>query len=129
MDSPIITKQSSKSSSTNSIPIRISRSTARHLRSILGKCNRKSYGRKVKADDVLRQALEELTDAHIEEIRQSSYSSQDRLEIEFKKYCKNHGAISKDKFLSMLLKNGLPEVAVAELGKIEHVSQHDHNPV
>lgn len=108
MDSSSNTKPSSKSTSPNSVPIRVSRSTARLLRSIIAKCNRKSHGRKVKADDVIQRSLQELQDSHFEEIKESTYSSQDRLEIEFKKYCQQNGNISKDKFLSLLLSKGLP---------------------
>ena len=113
MDSPTKSKQVSKS--PNSIPIRISRSTARHLRSILAKCNRKSHGRKVKADDIISSALNELCDSNLEKIRESTYSSQDRLEIEFKKYCQQHSPISKEQFLSLLLANGIPQIAKSNL--------------
>ena len=128
MDSSSNTKQPSKSSSPNSVPIRVSRSTARHLRSILTKCNRKSHGRKVKTDDVIRRALDELRDDHLEEIREMTYSSQDRLEIEFKKYCQQHGSISKDKFLSLLLSNGLPREPNRHLERSERSPSDSGDP-
>ena len=92
-----------KSPPSNTVPIRLHKSTARQLRSIVTKCNRKSHGRKVKADDVIQKALLLLQDSHLEEIKSSTYSSQDQLEIEFKKYCQQRGSISKDEFLKLLL--------------------------
>ena len=109
MDSTPDNKQSPKSSSPNSVPIRISKPTARHLRSILTKCNRKAHGRRVKADDIIKLAIDQMSDSDFEKIKLSTYSSQGRLEIEFKKYCQQHGNVSKDEFLSLLLTKGLPD--------------------
>ena len=109
---------SPKSSSPNSVPIRVTKSTARLLRSLLSKCNKKSHGRRVKADDIIKRSLELLNDSHLEEIKESTFSSQDKLEIEFKKYCQLHGPTSKEKFLSLLLQNGLPQIT--EPQKDEH---------
>ena len=75
MDSPSNTRQPSKLPPPNSVPIRVSRSTARYLRSILTKCNRKSHGRKVKADDIIKCALEQLQEIHFEEIKACLLSS------------------------------------------------------
>jgi hypothetical protein len=96
--------------SSNTIPIRISKPTSRLLKSILTKCNRKTHGRKVKVDDVLQKSLSLLADAHLEEIKNSTYSSQDQLEIEYKKFCQTNGNISKDEFLQRLLTAALPQV-------------------
>jgi hypothetical protein len=87
----------------HTIPIRIHKTTAKQLHNITSKCNKKSYGRKVKANDIILAALDLLTDEHLEKIRQSTYSSSDQLEIEFKNYCKNHGPVTKDEFLRLLL--------------------------
>lgn len=97
-------------SPSNTIPIRIHKSTAKQLRTIATKCNRKSHGRKVKADDIITTALELLTDDHLEKIKQATYSSSDQLDIEFKNFCKDQGAISKDEFLRFLLSRALPQV-------------------
>lgn len=99
-----------KPSSSNTVPIRVHKSTARLLRSIVNKCNRKSMGRRVKVDDVLTKSLSILGSSHIEEIKESTYSSQDHLEIEFKKHRQQHGSVSKDEFIKMLLSRAIPEV-------------------
>ena len=98
------------STSSNTVPIRISKSTARLLKSLVTKCNRKTHGRKVKAEDVLQKSLSLLEVSHLEEIKNSTYSSQDQLEIEYKKFCQTNGNISKDEFLQRLLTAALPQV-------------------
>ena len=79
------------------------------LRSIIAKCNRKAHGRKVKADDIIAVSVELLTDVHLEQIKRSTYSSSDQLEIEFKNFCKNNGALSKDEFLRLIISRALPQ--------------------
>ena len=96
---------------SNTVPIRISKSTARQLKSIVTKCNRKPHGRKVKADDVLQKSLGLLEDSHLEEIKKSTYSSQDHLEIEFKKFCQVNGTTTKDEFLRFLLTKAIPQIS------------------
>ena len=98
---------------SNTVPIRIHKSTARQLKAIITKCNRKAHGRKVKADDVLQKSLALLDDSHLEEVKKSTYSSQDHLEIEFKKFCQANGSISKDEFLKLLLTKAIPQVTAA----------------
>ncbi len=95
---------------SNTIPIRIKKSTARILKSHLNICNRKSHGKRVKADAIIVKALSLLNETHMDEIRQATYTSQDHLEIEYKKYCSSHGNISKDEFLKILLSTALPQV-------------------
>ena len=96
---------------SNTIPIRITKVTARQLKAIVGKCNRKAHGKKVKIDAVIQKSLSLLQDAHLEEIKTATYSSQDHLEIEFKKYCQTNGQITKDQFLAILLANAIPQVS------------------
>lgn len=95
---------------SNTIPIRISKPTTRLLKSILTTCNRKSYGKKVKGDAIIFKALSLLDPNHIEEIQKSTYTSEDHLEIEYKKYCSEHGQISKSDFLKMILNTALGQV-------------------
>ena len=98
------------SPSSNTIPIRINKHTARLLRSIVAKLNRKALGKKAKADQVISKALSLLTEEHFEEIKESTYDSKDRLEIEYRKFCKQNGSISKDDFLKKILSAALPQV-------------------
>ncbi|MFK7824170.1 MAG: hypothetical protein AB8G05_08435 [Oligoflexales bacterium] len=110
MDSNSTEKMSPKTTTSNTIPIRVSKTTARLLKSIVSKCNRKSHGRRVKQDNVILKALQLICEPQIKEIKEATFSSQDHLEIQFKKYCQQSGTISKDEFLKMLLAKGLPQV-------------------
>lgn len=88
----------------NTVPIRVHKLTAKSLKSILSKLNRKSYGRKVKHDDLIQKSLTLLTDEHFEEIKQATLSNSDRLEIAYQEYCKQNGQVSKDEYFGLLLK-------------------------
>jgi hypothetical protein len=104
-----ITPNKPPASTPNTTPIRIHKQTAKELRSIITKCNRKAHGRTVKADDIIAAAIELLTDEHLEKIKRSTYSSSDQLEIEFKSFCKTNGPLSKDEFLKLILSRALPQ--------------------
>lgn len=102
-------KQQKPKANSNSTPIRVSKPTAKILKNLVAKCNRKTLGKRVKADAIVQKALNLLDDHHLEEIKESTYSSQDKLEIQYKKHCQLNGHISKDQFLELLLANSLPE--------------------
>ena len=93
----------SPSPSSHTIPIRIHKATARTLKSLVTKTNKKSLGKRIKADQIIAKALTLLTDIHLEEIKEASYEGKDHFEIKFRKYCERHGSISKDEFLKKLL--------------------------
>ena len=100
-----------KKTRNNITAARISKSTSQHLQSILKRINKKKYGRVAKSDEVINKALTLLKDHHLEEIKELTYSSKDKLEIQHKNYCKIHGNISKDEFLQLLLSKALPELS------------------
>ena len=97
-----------KKATANTTPIRVKKTTAKSLKSVLNKLNKKSLGRKVTIDDVVAKALPLLTETHFNEIKEGTYSGEDRLEIRYQEYCRSHGNTSKEKFLEELLKAGLP---------------------
>ena len=90
------------------VPIRITKATARNIRAIVNKLNKKLIGRKVLVEDVLSKALSLLTDEHLDEVKKSTYSSEDHLNLKHQEYCELNGHISKEKFLELLLQVDLP---------------------
>ena len=92
----------------NTTPIRVTKATARTVRAIVNKLNKKPLGRRVTFDDVVSQAISLLQKEHLEGIKRATYSSQDHMELQYREYCRLHGQISKDKFLGLLLQSGLP---------------------
>ena len=103
LDNPIKQKKSPKKSKGNSTPIRILRPTAKALKSLLQKLNKKPLGRKVRADDLILKALSLLEEKHFEQIKKLTLSNADRLELFYREYCKAHGHITKDDYLGVLL--------------------------
>ena len=83
--------------------VRVSNSTQKLLTSVLQKSNKKSYGRRVKADPVLQLALSKLTDADIKALQEQSLSNADRMEMKYREFVRANGPISKDEFLGTLL--------------------------
>jgi len=89
-------------------PIRVKKSTARSIRAILKKLNKKAMGKKIITDSVVSKAISLLTDEHFEALKVASYPASDHLEVRYQEYCKKNGSISKDKFIEMLLSADLP---------------------
>lgn len=94
----------SKKYQVNTIPIRVAKNTAKTIKALLQKLNKKSYGKKVKPDDLIQKSISLLSDEHLEEIKQATMSNSDRLELAYQEYCKSHGQISKDEYFGLLLK-------------------------
>ncbi len=96
--------KTSKKYPVNTTPIRVAKATAKTIKTLLQKVNKKPYGKKVKPDDLIQKSISLLSDDHLEEIKQSTMSNSDRLELAYQEYCKTHGQISKDEYFGLLLK-------------------------
>ncbi|PIP91033.1 MAG: hypothetical protein COV38_00430 [Bdellovibrionales bacterium CG11_big_fil_rev_8_21_14_0_20_38_13] len=108
MEQEKTTPKTTKKVQLNTVPIRVHKTTAKDLKSILTKLNRKPLGRKVKHDDVIQKSLTLLNDEHLEEIKQSTLSNSDRLDMAYQEYCKQKGQVSKDEYFGLLLKQNSP---------------------
>lgn len=97
-------EKTSKKNQVNTTPIRVLKTTAKTIKVMLQKLNKKTFGKKLRPDDLIQKAISLLTDEHLEEIKQSTMTNSDRLEFAFHEYCKAHGQISKDEFFGLLLK-------------------------
>ena len=90
-------------------PIRVKVETKRLLDKLVSRANKKSYGRRILADDIIGTALELIEERHIEILQQGSMTNEDRFELERKMSAKRLGhAISKEEFLGILLGRQLP---------------------
>ena len=101
-------EKTSKKYQVNTTPIRVSKATVKIIKTLLQKVNKKSYGKKIKPDDLIQKSISLLSDDHLEEIKQSTMSNSDRLELAYQEYCKLHGQISKDEYFGLLLKAKSP---------------------
>lgn len=69
----------------------------------LAKVNKKTYGRKVRVDQLLVLLLNLLKPEHILKLQEQSLSNSDRIEMKYREYIKQNGAITKDEFLGLLI--------------------------
>jgi hypothetical protein len=99
-----------KKSNANTVPIRVRKITARSIRTILNNLNKKPLGKRIIVDDLISKAITLLSESEFNELREASYSSSDRLDIQYQEYCRSNGTISKEKFLEILLQAGLPKL-------------------
>lgn len=122
MENPNAQKSAKKVANASSL--RVKPETRKRFLTELVKANKKSYGRKVRADQLLSLLLTLLRPEHIQQLQQGSLSNADRLEMRYREHVKKFGPTSKDEFLGLLLieKSGKSEsenAAVSE-GKSEH---------
>ncbi len=94
----------SKKYQINTTPIRVTKATAKIIKSMIQKMNKKTYGKKIRPDDLIQKSISLLTDEHLEEIKQSTMTNSDRLEIAYQEYCKANGQVTKDEYFGLLLK-------------------------
>ena len=76
---------------------------AKLLVSIKDKINKKSVGRKIKDSEVLSLSLKQLTEDHIHQLREQTYSEKDRLALAHDEYQQKNGKISLHQFIGKLL--------------------------
>lgn len=91
-----------KKKSTSSA-LRVSNDTKRALAAELTKINKKDFGRKVKADQLLKLLLTLIKPEHIKGLQEQSLANADRLEMQYREFVKRNGDVSKDEFLGKLL--------------------------
>ena len=111
-------KKQSKKIKTNTTPIRVLKSTAKNLKSLVQKLNKKPLGKKVRIDDLLMKSLELLEEKHFNEIKDATLSNTDKLEFSYREYLKNNENISKDEYIGQLLN-----------GEVQAIQAHSKEPV
>jgi hypothetical protein len=78
--------------------------TAKLMNQIREKSNKKPYGRKVTDTEIISAALKLLTQDHIKELQQNTYSEKDRLAMAHEDFQRTNAKISLDQFIGKLLK-------------------------
>jgi len=84
-------------------PVRISPATRSILDQLLERANQKELGKRIKSEEIVALSLSLVNDQHIARLQEQSLSNADRLELQFRKYAKENGAISRDEFIGKLL--------------------------
>jgi|GEM_PF-2278425 len=103
MENDIQKKKRRAPSSTDSI--RIKRTTKKEIVDLVKQLNKeKSVGRSIQPQQVVELAFSLLEPKHFEQLKKQSLTNQDRLEQNYQNYVRQHGAISKDEYFGILLK-------------------------
>ena len=97
-------QSTSKSSMT---AIRVRKETRRKIVTVLTRINKKDFGRKIRADELIALALDTVTEQEIAALQQQSMTNADRIEAAFRAHLKRHPGITKDQFLGTLLNSQL----------------------
>lgn len=100
----------------NTTPIRVLKTTAKRIKGMVQKANKKPFGKKIRVDDILEKALSLIGENHLEEIKEASLTNADKLEMQFREYCRQNGNVSKDEFLGKLLNGGMDLAANGATG-------------
>ena len=96
-------KKQTKNNKSNTTPMRVLKTTAKTLKSMVQKLNKKPLGKKIRVDDLILKVLSLIEEKHFEEIKNSTLTNADRLEMKYQEFCRANGPVSKDEFLGKLM--------------------------
>src|SRR4051812_324959 len=83
--------------------LRVGRETKKKILTELSNINRKNLGKPITPDQYVALAISLINPEHLEKLKEQSLSNKDRLEMRYQEYCEQHGKISKDEYLGILL--------------------------
>ena len=106
-----------KPGSAPTVALRVKRATKKKLATELARINKKEFGRRVRADELIQFALALVDNNHVAELQERSLSNADRLEQRYQDFVKANGPIAKDVFLGKLLAGELPGNSANLAGK------------
>jgi hypothetical protein len=92
-----------KTATVSTVGLRVKRETKRRVVQELAKINRKDFGKRIKADDLIALALSLLEERHVKSLQESSLTNADRVELLYREHIKKFGATTKDEFLGKIL--------------------------
>ena len=74
----------------------------RTIQRLVKLANKKEYGKLITKSDILTVALDLVDEQSLEQLRVHSLRPKDKIDLAYKKYCQEHGRISRDEFLGKL---------------------------
>lgn len=77
---------------------------AKLLSTLKEKANKKDFGRKIREREILTVALKLVSDQHLRELQEQSYTEKDRLHLAHEEYIKKNGRITLDQFIGLLIR-------------------------
>lgn len=115
MDKKTESKINKSKPTISTVNLRVKRDFRKTILIELTQLNKKDFGRKVKADDVLRFALSLVTDEHRERIKKATLSATDYIEQKYLEAKKIQPGMSKNDFLASLYEAKFNEKIAAKL--------------
>jgi len=101
---PKKTTQEGSKTSKRGIFRKLSPEAHKLLEAIQQKANKKSFGKRIKASDIIAKSLILINEEHIHELQQASYSEKDRLQMAHDHYIKTVEKITLDQFIGKLIR-------------------------
>ncbi len=83
--------------------MRVLKDTRKKINLELSKVNKKDYGRKNSADELILYALDLISTSDVEALQEQTLSHQDRFDRDYLIYIQSNGQISKDEYLGKRL--------------------------
>ncbi len=97
-------KENSKVKNQINVLKKLDLDSAKLLANLKDKVNKKPVGRKIKDAEILSLAIRQITNEHILDLQQSTYSEKDRLTLAHNEYQTHNGKISLDQFIGKLMR-------------------------
>lgn len=101
-DSKINVQKKSKTKSTMA-SLRVKRETKKRIMMELENLNKKDFGKPITPDEFVSLAISLLKAEHLQALKDLSLSNKDRMEQRYLDYCAEHGKVSHDEFIGILL--------------------------
>ena len=109
MENPQVERKTkSNNKSASYATLRVKKTTRKRVMDEVSKANRKDWGKRVKADELVLLAISRITDSDIAAIQEASMSHADRLERDYREHVAKHGPLSKDDYLGKRLSREIP---------------------
>ena len=108
-------KKATKGNSNDVRSNRIKAETDRKLLAILKRLNSKEFGRKLRADDVIKLSISLLKDEHFKKLQDTTLTNTDRLELLYKQHSSKDKNITRDSFIGLVLAGKIDTSAGAGL--------------
>ena len=80
--------------------VRVHKDTGKKFKLKLDEANKKDFGRKVRADQLMSLAVSLIKPEHLQALQEATLSYMDKRKMEHKAYSSQFGSISLDEFLS-----------------------------
>lgn len=83
--------------------LRVRRETKKRILVELATLNKKDFGKPITPDQYVNLAISLLRPEHLQSLKEQSLSNKDRMEKRYLDYCAEHGKVSRDEYIGILL--------------------------